>query len=184
MEIKQYLLDSFRYNDGANKLALNKIRDLPETDECVRFFSHLVNSMNKWLGRIEKWGEHGQFPASISTAHMNPSGDADTSDIQASYKDMDWWLPVYELDELEAEWDKCLAMWIAFIESKSENELFEEVQFSGFDGGQWVAAIKDIALQLNYHSIHHRAQIQYLIRQQGLEPEFVDYIGTKYRKLA
>ncbi|MBP9221492.1 MAG: hypothetical protein KBF42_08910 [Chitinophagales bacterium] len=36
-------------------------------------------------------------------------------------------------------------------------------------------------LQLNYHSIHHRAQMQMLIRQQGLVPDFVDYIGTKYR---
>jgi uncharacterized damage-inducible protein DinB len=41
----------------------------------------------------------------------------------------------------------------------------------------------DIALQLNYHAIHHRAQIQVLIRQQGLEPDFIDYIGTKYHKL-
>jgi uncharacterized damage-inducible protein DinB len=41
----------------------------------------------------------------------------------------------------------------------------------------------DIALQLNYHSIHHRAQMQVLIRQQGMEPDFIDYIGTKYRKV-
>jgi len=47
----------------------------------------------------------------------------------------------------------------------------------------FAAAIKDIALQLNYHSIHHRAQIQTIIRSQGLEPEFVDYIATKYRRL-
>jgi len=43
--------------------------------------------------------------------------------------------------------------------------------------------LKDIALQLNYHSIHHRAQIQTIIRQQGMEPDFVDYIGTKYKRL-
>ena len=87
------------------------------------------------------------------------------------------------MDDLEAKWDECLKTWLSFLESKTEEELFEEVEFIGFDGYDFAAVLKDIALQLNYHSIHHRAQIQYLIRQQGIEPDFVDYIGTKYRKL-
>jgi len=64
-----------------------------------------------------------------------------------------------------------------------EEELSTEVTFTGFDGGLYAATPKDIALQLNYHSIHHRAQMQTIIRKQGVEPDFVDYIGTKYRKL-
>jgi uncharacterized damage-inducible protein DinB len=74
-------------------------------------------------------------------------------------------------------------MWLSFLSSKSEEEIFQPVTFVGFDGGKFAATIKDIALQLNYHSIHHRAQIQYLIRKQGIEPEFVDYIGTVYKTL-
>jgi len=154
--MKQYLIETFRYNDYANKLALAKIRELPERQECIRFFSHLINSMNKWLARID------QTPG---------------------YTELDWWAPVYEFDDLEAKWDECLKTWLSFLESKTEEELFEEVEFIGFDGYDFAAVLKDIALQLNYHSIHHRAQIQYLIRQQGIEPDFVDYIGTKYRKL-
>jgi len=156
MEMKDYLLETFRYNDYANKLALSKIRELPEKDECVRFFSHLINSMNKWLGRIEKW---------------------------PGYTEMDWWKPKYPLNELESKWDECLRRWVDFIEAKSEDELFEEVEFIGFDGYDFAATIKDIALQLNYHSIQHRSQIQYLIREQGIAPDFVDYIATKYRRL-
>ena len=156
MEMKEHLVESFRYNDHANKLALRKMSELVDKEECVKFFSHLINSMNKWLGRIEKWNGH---------------------------KELDFWLPVYEFDELESKWDECLGRWMKFLDSKTEAELFEEVEFYGRDGGDWVAVLKDIALQLNYHSIHHRAQIQYLIRQQGIEPEFVDYIGTKYRKV-
>jgi len=156
MEMKQYLIETFRYNDYANKLALSKVLELPEKQECIRFFSHLINSMNKWLARID------QTPG---------------------YTELDWWDPVYELDDLEAKWDECLKTWLSFLESKTEEELFEEVEFIGFDGYDFAAVLKDIALQLNYHSIHHRAQIQYLIRQQGIEPDFVDYIGTKYRKL-
>jgi len=48
----------------------------------------------------------------------------------------------------------------------------------------YAASHKDIALQLNYHTIHQRAQIQTMISQQGLQPDFIDYIGTDYRKLS
>jgi len=157
MEMKEYLLETFRYNDYANKLALAKIHEMPEKVECIRLFSHLINSMNKWLGRIRS---------------------------SPGYKELDWWPPKYELDELELKWDECLNAWLEFIESKNEEELFDEVEFYGFDGGDWAAVLKDIALQLNYHSIQHRSQIQYLVRQQGIAPDFVDYIGTKYRKLS
>jgi uncharacterized damage-inducible protein DinB len=113
--------------------------------------------MNKWLGRIR------QCPG---------------------YSELDWWKPEYPLDDMELKWDECLQAWIEFIEGKSEDELFEEVEFIGFDGHDFAAVVKDIALQLNYHAIQHRSQIQYLIRQQGIAPDFVDYIGTKYRKLS
>lgn len=157
MQMKDYLLETFRYNDHANKMALVKIREIPEKDECIRFFCHMINSMNKWLGRIR------QCPG---------------------YSELDWWKPEYPLDDMELKWDECLQAWIEFIEGKSEDELFEEVEFIGFDGHDFAAVVKDIALQLNYHAIQHRSQIQYLIRQQGIAPDFVDYIGTKYRKLS
>lgn len=156
MKLKQYIIETFRYNDHANKLALAKIREIPDKDESIRLFSHLINSMNKWLGRIR------QSPG---------------------YTELDWWKPPYSLNELEQKWDECLRCWIEFIESKTERELLDEVEFIGFDGHDFAAVLKDIALQLNYHSIQHRSQIQYLIRQQGIAPDFVDYIGTRYRKL-
>jgi len=156
MQLKTYLADTFRYNDYANKLVLGKIRELPDQAESVRLFSHLINSMNKWMGRIESW---------------------------PGYAELDWFLPVYELEELAAKWDECLERWLRFIHARSDEELEQEVEFVGFDGTMFAATIKDIALQLNYHSIHHRAQMQTIIRSQGLEPEFVDYIGTKYRRV-
>ena len=156
MQGKTYLIETFQYNDYANKLALDKIRELPDQAESVRLFSHLINSMNKWLARIEH---------------------------TPGYAEMDWWEPVYGINELESKWDACLHRWLEFVASKSEDELNEEVEFIGFDGSDFAAVIMDIALQLNYHSIHHRAQIQMLIRGQGIEPSFVDYIATKYRRL-
>lgn len=156
MEMKQYLLDTWTFNDRANKQILARITQLPDQTQSIRFFSHLINSQKKWLARIN------QFP-------KDPG--------------LDWWEPAYPLEDLEREWDSSLAAWRDFLASKSEEELFAEVKWVGFDGKQWTAPLKDIALQLNYHSIHHRAQIQTLIRAQGQTPDFVDYIGTVYRRL-
>ncbi len=155
--MKQYLIDTFRFNGGANKKVLEKIRQLPDKTEAIKLFSHLINSQNKWLDRLLI------FPAASN---------------------QDWWEPAYALEALESEWDKSLKAWIDFLNSKTEKELFDEIRFVGYDNGQWASTIKDIALQLNYHSIHHRAQIQTIIRQQELKPDFVDYIGTAYRKIS
>ena len=156
MEMKQYLVETFLFNDHANKMMLEKIRQLPDKTEAIRFFSHLINSQDKWLKRIEIYPEDPK---------------------------LDWWEPVYEPDQLEERWNKSLNGWIDFLKRKTEQELFEEVRFIGFDGAHWATVLKDIALQLNYHSIHHRAQVQTIIRQQGLQPDFIDYIGTKYQRL-
>ncbi|RPI72031.1 MAG: hypothetical protein EHM47_09050 [Ignavibacteriales bacterium] len=157
MEMKKYLTDTFEFNDLMNRKLLEKIKTLPDKNECIRFFSHLINSQKKWMARII------QYP-------NDPK--------------MDWWDPLYSYDELEEEWEKSLKEWIDYLTGKTEEELFNESRFIGYDGGLWLAPLKDIALQLNYHSIHHRAQMQLLIRQQGLEPDFVDYIGTVYKKIA
>jgi uncharacterized damage-inducible protein DinB len=156
MEMRKYLLDTFSYNDVTNRNLLEKIKQLPDKTESIRLFSHLINSQYKWMARIQR----------------DPAAPQ-----------MSWWEPVYPFKQLEAEWDKSLNLWINYLNGKSDTELATEVTFIGFDGSKWAAAPQDIALQLNYHSIHHRAQIQTVIRQQGIEPDFVDYIGTKYRKL-
>jgi uncharacterized damage-inducible protein DinB len=156
MELRQYLIETFLYNDYANKMVLEKIKQLPDKNEAIRFYSHLINSQNKWLKRIEVYPN-------------NP--------------EMDWWEPVYSLEELESKWNESLQQWISFLNKIPEEKLYEEKKFIGYDGAHWSAPLKDIALQLNYHSIHHRAQIQTIIRKQGLQPDFVDYIGTKYKRL-
>jgi len=156
MHFTQYLLDTFRFNDKANRQMIDKIKQLPDNREAVRYISHLTNSQYKWMARI-------------------------MHDPKAPQ--MDWWEPLYKSEDLETEWEKSLQPWITYLENKTDEEIDTEVEFVGFDGGRWAAKPKDIALQLNYHSIHHRAQIQILIRQQGLHPDFIDYIGTVYRKL-
>lgn len=157
MEMKEYLIETFKYNDAANKKLLSKIKLLNDQEESIKLFSHLINCQYKWMARIM------QEPNATT---------------------MSWWDPVYDFERLEQEWTQSLDLWINYIASKTDQELLIETTFIGFDNSIWAATPQDIALQLNYHSIHHRAQIQTIIRQQGVEPDFVDYIGTKYRKLS
>ncbi len=155
--MKNYLLETFKFNDVTNKKLPEKIFLLPDKNEAIRHFSHLINCQYKWMARIK------QDPDSAS---------------------MSWWEPLYPFAQLQQEWNKSLLAWIEYLTFQSDENLEKEVTFIGFDGGQWAAKPKDIALQLNYHSIHHRAQIQILIRAQGIDPDFVDYIASKYRKLS
>lgn len=154
--MKEYLIQTFQYNHFANRKLIEKVGQLPDQSECVKLISHLINCMYKWLARAN------EVPNS---------------------QEMSWWDPLYQYEDLQSKWDDSFEKWISFLEKKSDSGLKEYVRFIGFDGGYYEARYEDIALQLNYHSIHHRAQMQTIIRRQGLEPDFLDYIGTVYRKI-
>lgn len=156
MQLKDHLLELFFFNDATNKVLFDKVEQLNNQGECIRLISHLINCQYKWLARMV--------------------------DFENADK-LDWWHPRYGPDQFDTEWTRSLQPWIEYVENRSDDELLVEREFIGFDGGRWAAAPKDVALQLNFHSIHHRAQIQTIIREQGVEPDFVDFIGTKYRKL-
>jgi len=157
MQLNAYLIDTFGYNDQTNKKLLNKIRLLNDGAEAIKLFSHLINCQIKWMARV----------------NQDPNANS-----------LSWWEPLYEFDNLEMEWTKSLKPWLTYVSGKTEEELSNEITFVGYDNAMWASTPKDIALQLNYHSIHHRAQIQTILRNQGIEPDFVDYIGTRYRKLS
>lgn len=156
MQFKDHLIELFEFNDKTNKKLFKKIGTLDDQAECIRFACHLINCQYKWMARLV--------------------------DNERS-TDMSWWEPLYALDQLEGEWNRSIEPWFEFINSQTDEDLLSERVFTGFDGGDWAATPRDIALQLNFHSIHHRAQIQAIIRSQGVEPDFVDFIGTKARKL-
>lgn len=156
MQMRAHLEELFRFNEQTNLALLPKIAQLRDPAECVRLFGHLVRCQQKWLARIRR--------------------DPDAAQL-------DWWKPEIPLAELEPQWRASVAVWHAYLAGKSDAELAAEVQFVGYDGALWAAAPQDIALQLNYHSIHHRAQIQTILRREGIAPDFVDYIRTKYRRI-
>ncbi|MEJ7682868.1 MAG: hypothetical protein WKG06_34430 [Segetibacter sp.] len=80
--MKDYLTDTFKYNDTTNRKLLTKINQLAEKQESVRLFSHLINCQYKWMARIVQ---------------------------QPDAQEMSWWEPVYEINKLKEQWNKSLA---------------------------------------------------------------------------
>lgn len=155
--MKQHLIDTFKFNDEANRQLIQKIKAMPDKQEAIKFFSHLINCQFKWVARI-------------------------TND--PTEPGMSWWDPLYDLSEFEKKWKESLDQWMDLLSSKTEEELSAEVSFKGADGKMYAAAIKDIALHLNYHSIHHRAQLLRIMREQGIKADVPDYIRTKLKRLS
>lgn len=155
--MKTYLLDTFRYNRKANSILAAAINGLPDKEAAVKLFSHIIAAQDKWHNRLTRLEKDSAFQ---------------------------WNGTVLNAGELEQEWLKSVDRWIGSIERLTEEELESDIVFiRPSDGKQMAVKIKDVALQLNYHAIHHRAQINTLISKQDISPPVTDYIFTALREM-
>ncbi len=155
--MKTYLLNTFRYNDRAYKQLLGSINELSEKEEILKLLSHLITAQDKWFNRIVK---------------------------EADDYLLTWFGPVFSENDLPVLWEQSVSAWIHFIEEHSESDLNNPIEFiRQSDGKMMHVRIKDVMLQLNYHSIHHRAQINSIISKQGIKPPATDYIFTAMKEV-
>jgi hypothetical protein len=52
MQLNNYLEETFQFNDATNKKLLANIKLLPDPNEAIKLFSHLINCQYKWMARI------------------------------------------------------------------------------------------------------------------------------------
>jgi len=153
--MRDFLIEMFGINLDANLKMVHAISKLPEPEEGIKLLSHLANCQYKWLDRINVYPEDST---------------------------LDWWKPLYTIDQLPEPFTTSTNQWTSYLSGLNEEEMDVIKHYVGYDGNTWEAKLKDIALQLIFHSFHHRAQIQTMIRVQGLKPAFIDYIGYKAKK--
>ena len=148
--MKQYLIDTFRFNDWANKKMLAAAIPAAEKKDVVAIFSHLIYAQDRWLKRVK--------------------GDPSEAQIE-------WWGTPYAFEELGERWQQSLESWIRYLETVTDEDLGKPVKYTAapFDNGD-AQTLRDIVLQLNYHSILHREGVALRLRDQELEPPFVDYL--------
>jgi uncharacterized damage-inducible protein DinB len=155
--MKKYILDFFIYNDRANRKVLEAIKQLPEKQEALKLFSHLINSLDKWKNRI-------------------------TNEVEDS--SLNWYGKLFEANKIGLKWSKSIGWWIKRLEKTDEKVFDKYVIFtSQTDGKKMAVKFRDLLLQLNYHSVHHRAQINKLISSQGITPPATDYILTVLKEV-
>jgi uncharacterized damage-inducible protein DinB len=155
--MKDYLLKTFRYNDWANTKLLEAIGNLPDKEEAFRLFSHLVHAQNKWYNRVTKKDDDVLF---------------------------NWFGESFPIETIANDWKQSLYNWIVLLEKSNPSDLDKMIEFTrAIDGKLMGVKLADLMLQLNYHSIHHRAQINALISKQGQKPPLTDYIFTVLKEL-
>lgn len=162
--MKQYLIDTFRFNDWANHRILEAMHGLDDKSEASTVFSHIITLQDKWLLRVK--------------------GDPSESEIK-------WWGTPYDYDELAERWRESLDGWLSHLDPLDEAELGKEISYTPGQGDNGDRhTLRDIVLQLNYHSILHRAEIGLRLRDLGIEPPLLDYIyylppgNEEYQKTA
>jgi uncharacterized damage-inducible protein DinB len=148
--MKQYLIDTFRFNDWANERTLSAMKAMTDKKESVILFSHIIRAQDKWMKRLEN--------------------DPSETGIK-------WFDTPYEFEELADRWNASLNNWLKFLSGLDEAELNGQILFAPqTDEPSGKSKLLDVVLQLNYHSILHRAQICLRLHDQGIEPPPVDYI--------
>jgi uncharacterized damage-inducible protein DinB len=148
--MKQYLIDYFKFNDWANRKLINAIKELPDKEKCLYYFSHLITCHNKWINVfLKEWEDKGT----------------------------PWFGDIYPPEELESRWSACINKWLNFLESKTEEDIEKPAIFESYQTKKkYEISIRKIAFQLNCHSIHHRGQMVMIIRDMGITPPGTDYI--------
>ena len=131
------------------------VEEIAGNEEMIKHLSHLANCQYKWLERII------------------PLPEAES---------VNWWEPVYSHESLKYHLEKSSALWIDFLNGNDEETLGQIIRYDL--GADHVAevTVQDIGLQLVFHSFHHRAQVQRMIRDKGLKPRFIEYIGSRIKK--
>jgi uncharacterized damage-inducible protein DinB len=150
--MREYLLKTFKYNDWANRKLLEAIRSMDDNTEALRLYSHLISAQDKWLNRV--------------------SGEKSDSEFA-------WFSLIFPLNSIEKEWERSVGAWIGLLERSTEEDLQKNISFIRIsDHKKMRVKLIDLMLQLNYHSIHHRAQINMMISRQGQKVPVTDYIFT------
>jgi uncharacterized damage-inducible protein DinB len=155
--MKTYLIELLRYNDWAFLKLLDSIQQLPNKEEIIKLMGHLIYAQNRWYNRVTKEYDDSSFTWSGSQI---------------------------SLEQLKPAWDESVNKWLQLLENDKEYPLDKDIIFSRpSDSKNMQIKLRDIILQINYHSIGHRAHINRIMREQGVTPPQTDYVLTVLREL-
>jgi len=136
-----------RYTSWANSEILETLLNVEQPPaKAVRLMAHLLAAEHLWLDRM-------------------------TSETRNHVVWPDW--HIYDCDSQQHELE---TRWRLFLENLSEAELDRVVSYTNSRGEKFTNTVREILTHLVMHAPHHRGQINAVLRDEGYDPPYVDYI--------
>jgi len=146
--MKQNFIELFSYNDWANKSIIEYLIKINSSDEVSKkLINHIISAQDLWLERI----------------------------LHQTSWDIDLW-ENYSFHECLALSGVSTHEWLNYINGNTEKTLKKEHTYYNTKNEQYTNKIYQTINHVISHSHYHRAQINSILRKEGIEPIKVDYI--------
>jgi uncharacterized damage-inducible protein DinB len=148
-----YYARVLRYDAWANGETLRSLRRGTPPARAITWMGHIVGAGTLWLARI----------------HEEPSPLAVWPDL--------------DLDQCAAGIESLAEGWSRYLETLAPADLEEGVGYRNSLGEYWTSTVGDILTHVAMHGAYHRAQIAAVVREQGGEPAYTDFIHAMRQRL-
>ncbi|MFZ1322280.1 MAG: DinB family protein [Ignavibacteria bacterium] len=137
----------FQYEKWANNEIIKAVvKSNSPSEKVLSLMSHIINAQIIWLSRIKNTVPHADV----------------------------WQL--YNKNELNVRHSESVNSILNFLNEKKEVDLEKIITYENSKGEKFTSALKDILLHLSHHSAYHRGQIISLLKSEGEEFPYTDYI--------
>jgi uncharacterized damage-inducible protein DinB len=151
MDERQKLQQLLKFDVWSTRKLIDLILEHDQFDgreTTISYISHIINTQKVWFSRAV--------------------------DLSAD-RDLDFWM-VYDVSDLKYKTKKAGQKWIDLV-GDHDVRLDKVIQYKNSKGEEYFNALWQICNHIVTHGQHHRAQIQLLLRQAGIEPPNLDFIN-------
>lgn len=150
METIEMILHLFKYNEWANRRAIDSLKDPANRNaKAVRALAHLLIAEKTWLARM--------------TANQDTTG-------------FDFWQGT-TLDECEQLAEEVKRGFAEFFDGLTEQKLDAVATYKNSKGVEYQTSYRDILQHVLMHSTYHRGQVAMAVRAEGGMPPYTDYVA-------
>lgn len=150
METVETILRLFKYNEWANRRAIDALKDpANHSAKAVRALAHLLIAEEAWLARM--------------ITNQDSTG-------------FDFWQGS-TLDQCEQLASEVVKGYGDLLDSLTEQKLDTVATYKNSKGVEYQTPFRDILQHVLMHSMYHRGQVAMAVRAEGGTPPNTDYIA-------
>ncbi|HJQ68727.1 MAG TPA: DinB family protein [Blastocatellia bacterium] len=150
METSEMMLRLFKYNEWANRRAIDSLKEpANQSAKAVRALAHLLIAEKTWLARM--------------LTNQDSTG-------------FDFWQgsTLEECEQLAEEVSKEFA---EFLDGLTDQRLDQVATYKNSKGVEYQTSYRDILQHVLMHSAYHRGQVAMAVRAEDGTPPYTDYIA-------